>query len=316
MEKDRSVSNGVFFMSGDPNKKNGNNRWDTQVLLKILEGENFPVNESDLFLDHDIEDFFNTLLKSKKMTKSDVVLRSNIEKSYAYQLLNGTRIAGRDYYLRIAVAMKLDVQTTQCMLAVVGVGNLHPLNRRDAAIIFALNHGYDSVETYELMQREGLSTLEQDQDEEDVKPTSCPDIDSDNRMNTAIMKNMLGGSTFPSREKATFLDSKIENFFERLFSQTSMKKAEVIQKSGLKSSYGYAIFQGVRLARAEYYLRIAIAMGLDLKMTQRLLSVAGVGCLHPLNYRDAAIIYCINQKYDNEQTKRFLQGLKLKDLEG
>lgn len=281
-------------------------------MLEILEGDTFPVGEYDLFLDHDIASFFNELLSEKGMTKSEMILHSNIDSGYAYQILDGTSIARRDYYLRIAIAVKLDEKTTQRMLAVTGVGGLHPLNKRDAAVIFALKHGYDNIQTYELMTHEKLLPLEQDA--EPAKKRCYLGPDSNTRLSTTAMKVILGGPTFPSDELKAFLDPEIAKYFKELLSKTAMKKREIIQKAGLKESYGYAIFQGARLASAEYYIKIAIAMALDLRTTQRLLSVAGAGCLHPLNYREAAIIFCINKKYDNEQTNKFLRGLKLPNL--
>ena len=38
-----------------------------------------------------------------------------------------------------------DLKTTQRMLSVTQCGALHPLIKRDAAVIFAINHGYDSA---------------------------------------------------------------------------------------------------------------------------------------------------------------------------
>ena len=74
--------------------------------------------------------------------------------------MEGRRRGKRDYYLLIALAMSLDLKTTQRMLSVTQCGALHPLIKRDAAVIFAINHGYDSIKTYEFMCSLGLPPLE------------------------------------------------------------------------------------------------------------------------------------------------------------
>ncbi|MDL2237876.1 hypothetical protein LJC56_08635 [Christensenellaceae bacterium OttesenSCG-928-K19] len=158
------------------NKVNENSpKLDTQLMNSILKGDNFPVDEfdSDSFLTNDINDFFEELFSSAGMQKSEVIRKANIARTYGYQILNGTRIAERDYYLRIALAMSLDLRTTQRLLAVTQSGGLHSLIKRDAAIIFAINHGYDTERTYEFLLELGLLPLEKD-DENDNENNDEP----------------------------------------------------------------------------------------------------------------------------------------------
>lgn len=141
-------------MSGTDEKK----RSDTELMHEKLKGEEFPegVNE---FLEEDIYEFFDVLLKAKGLKKSEVIRRANLSRVYGYQLMEGRRRGKRDYYLLIALAMKLNLTETQRMLAVVRCGALHPLIKRDAAVIFAVNHGYDVFDTYEFMCSLGLPPL-------------------------------------------------------------------------------------------------------------------------------------------------------------
>ena len=74
--------------------------------------------------------------------------------------MDGRRRGKRDYYLLIALAMSLDLKMTQRMLSVTQCGALHPLIKRDAAVIFAINHAYDNIKTYELMCSLGLAPLD------------------------------------------------------------------------------------------------------------------------------------------------------------
>lgn len=139
---------------------------DSQAMDQILKGDTFPEDFPGVFLDDSIRTFFDELLTVKKTSKSAVIRSANIPRTYGYQILGGTRIAHRDYYLRIAIAMGLDLRTTQRLLAITRSGGLHPLIKRDAAVIFALNHHYDIIQTYDFMLKLGLQPLEKDEDEE------------------------------------------------------------------------------------------------------------------------------------------------------
>jgi hypothetical protein len=108
----------------------------------------------------DIGCFFDRLLTWTGMRRSDVIRKANISRTYGFQILNGTRVAKRDYYLAIAIAMQLDLDTTQWMLAICGVGVLYEPIRRDAAIIIAIQNGYDSYRLYDLLCTHNLAPLD------------------------------------------------------------------------------------------------------------------------------------------------------------
>lgn len=138
-------------------------RLDTQAMMSHLKGDTFPafLDETDAgFLDPDIRDFFDELFLKVGLTRSGVIRDANISRTYGYQIMDGTRIGKRDYYLAIAFAMRLDLSTTQRMLAVASCGALHPLLKRDAAIIFAINHAYDNLQLYEFFVQLGLPPLD------------------------------------------------------------------------------------------------------------------------------------------------------------
>lgn len=137
----------------------GKKSLDTIHMQERLKGDTFPQNW-DEFLDDNVRNFFDTLLNETGQKKSDIIRKANLSRVYGYQLMEGRRRGKRDYYLLIALAMSLDLKTTQRMLSVTQCGALHPLIKRDAAIIFAINHGYDSFKTFEFMRSLGLSPLD------------------------------------------------------------------------------------------------------------------------------------------------------------
>ncbi|RRD96421.1 hypothetical protein EII17_00195 [Clostridiales bacterium COT073_COT-073] len=146
-------------------KEENGKRLDTSLMQEKLKGDSFPQNW-DEFLDDNIRLFFDQLFEQTQQKKSDVIRKANISRTYGYQLMDGRRLGKRDYYILIAIAMSLDLKTTQRMLAIANCGPLHPLIKRDAAIIFALNHGFDNEKTYEFMCSLDLPPLDDGTEEE------------------------------------------------------------------------------------------------------------------------------------------------------
>jgi len=137
------------------------NEPDSQAMMNLLKQGAFPVDQfGDGFLSESVRDFFDDAFRELHLTRAAVIRDAGVSRTYGYQILDGTRVGGRDYYLSIAIAMKLDLRTTQRMLAVTGSGGLHPLIKRDAAVIFAINHGYDNAQLWTMMTELGLSPLD------------------------------------------------------------------------------------------------------------------------------------------------------------
>lgn len=132
----------------------------TQFVMDQLQGDVFPDDDWGNFLDSDIRDFFDELFLELDLVRSEVIRNAGISRTYGYQILDGTRIGARDYYLSIAIATNIDLRTTQRMLAVTKSGSLHPLIKRDAAIIFGINHGYDNDKLYEFLTSLDLEPLD------------------------------------------------------------------------------------------------------------------------------------------------------------
>lgn len=134
---------------------------DSELMMNRLKGEDFPSDlPPEAFLDGNIAAYFDGLLAELGVKKSDVIQKANIDRTYGYQILGGTRLANRDYYLRIAFAMGLTLRQTQRMLAVVGRSGLHPLIKRDAALIYALDKNYSREEVAYFLEELGLDPLE------------------------------------------------------------------------------------------------------------------------------------------------------------
>ena len=82
----------------------------------------------------------------------------------------------------------------------------------------------------------------------------------------------------------------------------------------VSKSYGYQILRGERVPGQNILLRTALALGLSLKETQRLLAVGGCGALYPRVRRDAAVIFALNQKMSLLQAEELLSSLPERSL--
>lgn len=91
------------------------------------------------------------LLGQAGLSAPEWIAAADISKSYAYQILRGERIPGRDILLRTALVLRLSLKEVQRLLAVSGCGALYPKIRRDAAVIFALNQHMTLLETEDLL---------------------------------------------------------------------------------------------------------------------------------------------------------------------
>ncbi|MCL2136930.1 MAG: hypothetical protein FWH40_05345 [Coriobacteriia bacterium] len=137
-------------------------QFDSQAMQNRLREDSFPSEGEwhSSFIDTDVRDFFDELFLKMGLKRADIIRKANIDRSYGYQLLDGSRIGRNDYYLSIAIAMGLDLSTTNRLLALTKSGGLHPLIKRDAAVIFAINHQYDTDRLYHFMTELGLEPLD------------------------------------------------------------------------------------------------------------------------------------------------------------
>ena len=103
--------------------------------------------------------YLNNLLHRHRLTVQDVVVRCNMDRSYAYQLFNGTRRPSRDFLLRLALLLKLGEDEAQRLLKIAGRQPLYARSRRDAAVLYALTHRLTAEKTDELLESLGEGAL-------------------------------------------------------------------------------------------------------------------------------------------------------------
>lgn len=98
----------------------------------------------------------------------------------------------------------------------------------------------------------------------------------------------------------------LSDYLNELLTAKGMKRSEVVRTAGLNETFGYQIFTGARNASRDNLLKIAFAMSLSLRETNRLLQAGGVNGLYCKNRRDAIIIFALNNGYSFHKTEEEL----------
>lgn len=116
----------------------------TGELLDILRNtsdiDSFMEEEKENFVAEDLTAYLEKLLVEKKMTKSNCIKNSGLDRTYAYQIFSGTKKPSRDKLFALCFAMKLTEEEVQTLLKYSGYTPLYPRVPRDGVILWALNH--------------------------------------------------------------------------------------------------------------------------------------------------------------------------------
>lgn len=120
-----------------------------EILMKasVLEKDDILSEIQDI----SFVDFITQLMDDKHLVKSDIIKYSLIPRTYAYQIFQGSKQAGRDKVLQIAFAMNLNLEETNRLLTIAHHSHLYAKQQRDAIIIFALSNTYSLMQTNELL---------------------------------------------------------------------------------------------------------------------------------------------------------------------
>ena len=130
------------------------------MLVKSPSLETFFTDHGDELPSISLPDYLVFLLERHQMTKQAVIRAANLERSNGYQIFNGYRTPRRNALLRIALGMHLTLDETQYLLKIALRGELYPRNRRDAALIYCIQHRLNLIDTELMLEQLGEEMLE------------------------------------------------------------------------------------------------------------------------------------------------------------
>lgn len=137
---------------------------DTDELLNEIKNtknilDYMETNQKEMHL-RPLKDFLTSLLVEKNITVAKVVEKSNLNKSYVYQIFNGKKYPSRDKVIALAFGLELNADETQKLLKETGFRELYPRDVRDALLIFAINQNMTIIEANELLYDHEIEVLE------------------------------------------------------------------------------------------------------------------------------------------------------------
>ena len=143
-----------------PNDGDGKTTYTMQQrLFSAPDFETFAKDNAPFLSSQPIGDYLVELCAKRGLAMGDVIRRSGVDRTYGYQLFNGTRQPSREKLLQLAFGLQLTVEETQRLLKTAGKSPLYPRILRDAAVMRCLNDGRTLEETQELLSNMELTML-------------------------------------------------------------------------------------------------------------------------------------------------------------
>lgn len=109
-----------------------------------------------------LPDYLQQLLDEKGLDRPKVVKAAGLNPTYGYEIFTGAKRPGRDKLLQLVFAMGCTLQEANRVLQAGGHNELYCKNRRDAIIIFCLEHGSTLLRADEELYRFGEDPISGD----------------------------------------------------------------------------------------------------------------------------------------------------------
>lgn len=119
----------------------------------------FVDHHEEIFLSQSFADYIVALSCEKGVSPAGVVRNAQIDRVYGQQLFSGVRKPSRDKAIQLAFGFGLSLEETQRLLQMADKSRLYPKIKRDAAIIYGLEHQMKLQELQELLYTIGVPVL-------------------------------------------------------------------------------------------------------------------------------------------------------------
>lgn len=119
------------------------------------------IDDISKYSDINLVDYFTERMKAHNVKKNELVRKSNISRTYTYQILNGTRNPGRDNLIALCIAAGFTLEETIRCLEISKLGTLYPKDARDSIIIYSINHQMSLADANNLLFNKNLRVLNQ-----------------------------------------------------------------------------------------------------------------------------------------------------------
>lgn len=129
-------------------------------LKKAESPEAFLAANEKALYEKTVTEFLVEMLIKYNTEKSEVLTGAGLTGTYAYQIFDGRRTAGREKLIQLAFGFPLTLEETQRLLKCGGYRELYVKNKRDAYVMYALEKKCGIDELNELLFDCGEKTFE------------------------------------------------------------------------------------------------------------------------------------------------------------
>jgi cyanate lyase len=133
-----------------------------ELLSKLMMSdtiEDFITNNDGNLNVPTLHEHLAELCERKGIMPHDLVRMVDIERAFGYQILSGRRNITREYILKLAFGLGLDVKECQRLLTISMNSQLYPRVRRDAVLLYCINKQYGYRQTQNVLHEMGLKIL-------------------------------------------------------------------------------------------------------------------------------------------------------------
>lgn len=136
----------------------------TEELLNILKNtpnlDTYLSQENENVVTISLADYLRNLCITKNISAAQCIKHSGLDRTYAYQIFSGAKHPVRDKVLALCFGFSLSFEETQSLLKATGYPILYAKNKRDSAIIFALQRNCSLTDANELLFEMGMELIE------------------------------------------------------------------------------------------------------------------------------------------------------------
>lgn len=143
----------------EPNNKKVRTSTLLRRLFKAPDLEAFMIKNAEELQAPLFHEYIKKLCYMTKQVPERVIKHAAIERTYGHQLFNGTRKPSRDKVIQLAFGFGFDVEGVQNLLRIAQKSPLYPRIKRDAAILYCINHHATIEEVQGLLYDLGLTLL-------------------------------------------------------------------------------------------------------------------------------------------------------------
>ncbi len=134
----------------------------TENLLDRLRAAASPQEylDADVTIDRSLKSYLDDLLAEKRVKRATVIRAAGMNTTVAYDIFSGKCVhPGRDKVIMLAFGMGCTLVETQRMLRLAGVSELWPKVRRDAIVVWCIDHGMSRAACDDELWNFGEKTL-------------------------------------------------------------------------------------------------------------------------------------------------------------